>query len=266
MPNRILKDSICTSPNIDALSRDAEVFFYRLLVQCDDFGRMDARPAILRAKCYPLQIDTVTQESVKGWLAELVRAELVVTYTVDGGDYLQFRTWERHQQIRAKRSKYPDMIASDSNGNQDVKSSDINCNQVQANVPVIQSNPIQLEPVASNEQQLSSSSDAGDSAKRYRHVCDLIENNGFGMLTILMADQVHDMLDEYPDEWIDHAFEVAVKANKRRLDYVLGTLANIRRDGIRDKSKAATNGRVSDSDRHVANAWEVLFAQSAGVQ
>ena len=52
MPNRILKDSICTSPNIDALSLEAETFFYRLLVQCDDYGRMDARPAILRARCY----------------------------------------------------------------------------------------------------------------------------------------------------------------------------------------------------------------------
>lgn len=134
MPNRILKDSICTSPNIDTLSREAEVFFYRLLVQCDDYGRMDARPAILRAKCYPLQVDTVSQDDVRAWLAELVRADLVVTYSADGGAYLQMRTWERHQQIRAKRSKYPDMQASD-----------INCDQVLANVPVIQSNPIQVE-------------------------------------------------------------------------------------------------------------------------
>ena len=51
MPNRILKDSICTSPNIDRVDRDAEVFFYRLIVRCDDFGRMDARLPILRAKC-----------------------------------------------------------------------------------------------------------------------------------------------------------------------------------------------------------------------
>lgn len=134
MPNRILKDSICTSPNIDSLSRDAEVFFYRLLVQCDDFGRMDARAPILRAKCYPLQVDTVTQDDVKRWLSELVQANLVVLYRVDGGDFLQMRTWERHQQIRAKRSKYPDMIADD-----------INCNHMLADAPVIQSNPIQSE-------------------------------------------------------------------------------------------------------------------------
>jgi hypothetical protein len=133
MPNRILKDSICTSPNIDALSREAEVFFYRLLVQCDDYGRMDARPAILRAKCYPLQVDAVSQDDIKRWFAELVRAKLIIPYQADGGDYLQMRTWERHQQIRAKRSKYPDM-----------KSSDINCNQMQSNVPVFE-NPIQSE-------------------------------------------------------------------------------------------------------------------------
>jgi hypothetical protein len=135
MPNRIMKDSICTSPNIDQLSRDAEVFFYRLIVQCDDFGRMDARLPILRAKCYPLQIDRVSQDDIRAWLAELANACLVTLYTVDGADYLQMRTWDRHQQIRAKRSKYPDM-----------QSSDINCNQVISDAPVIQSNPITNVP------------------------------------------------------------------------------------------------------------------------
>ena len=35
MPNRILKDSICTSETIEGLTDAEEVFFYRLLVQCD---------------------------------------------------------------------------------------------------------------------------------------------------------------------------------------------------------------------------------------
>lgn len=142
MPNRILKDSICTSPTIDVLSRDAEVFFYRLIVQCDDYGRMDARLPILRAKCYPLQIDKVTERSIDKWLKELVDAALVTLYVVDGQTYLQMATWDRHQQVRAKRSKYPDMIASD-----------INCNQVTAYVPVIQSNPIQSESESESESE-----------------------------------------------------------------------------------------------------------------
>lgn len=113
MPNRILKDSICTSPNIDQLSRNAEVFFYRLIVQCDDFGRMDARRAILRAKCYPLQIERVSESDITLWLLELEHAKLVTIYTVDDQDYLQMRTWDKHQQVRAKRSKYPSLPDDD---------------------------------------------------------------------------------------------------------------------------------------------------------
>lgn len=117
MPNRIIKESICTSENIDRLTRDAEVFFYRLLVQCDDFGRMDARRAILRARCYPLQLDRVTEAQIGAWLAELQAAELVMLYHVGAGEYLHIQTWEKHQQVRAKRSKYPAPPTRDSIGN-----------------------------------------------------------------------------------------------------------------------------------------------------
>ena len=134
MPNRILKDSICTSPNIDRLDRDAEVFFYRLIVQCDDFGRMDARLPILRAKCYPLQIDKVSEDDIASWLHELETAKLVTVYTIDDQDYLQMRTWDRHQQVRAKRSKYPSLQDNDSNGNHLI-ADDSTCLR----------NPIQLE-------------------------------------------------------------------------------------------------------------------------
>lgn len=134
MPNRILKDSICTSPNIDQLGRDAEVFFYRLIVHCDDFGRMDARLPILRAKCYPLQIGTVSEDDIASWLDELEAAKLVTVYTVEDQDYLQMRTWDKHQQIRAKRSKYPSLQDSDSNGNHLI-ADDSNCprNPIQSN-------------------------------------------------------------------------------------------------------------------------------------
>lgn len=132
MPNRILKDSVCTSPTIDALGREAELFFYRLIVQCDDFGRMDARPAMLRARCYPLRLDSVSDHAIAGWLKELVEVGLVWTYRADGGQYLQVTKWTKHQQIRAKRSKFPQPAAngdkppsSDINGYQ-VPSADIN--------------------------------------------------------------------------------------------------------------------------------------------
>ena len=55
MSNRILKESICASENIDGLSAFQETFFYRLIVNCDDYGRMDARAKILAARLFPLK-------------------------------------------------------------------------------------------------------------------------------------------------------------------------------------------------------------------
>ncbi len=107
VPNRILKESICTSDTINGMSDAEEVFFYRLLVKCDDYGRLDARPAILRAWLYPLRLERVPEAMIKRRLAALVRHGLIWLYTVGGKRYLQVVTWARHQQVRAARSKYP---------------------------------------------------------------------------------------------------------------------------------------------------------------
>jgi hypothetical protein len=129
LPNRIIKESICTSDSIDGLSWFEECFFYRLIVNCDDYGRMDARPAILRARLFPLK--SVTDKQIEAALQSLRTAAMIDLYVVDGRSYLQLRTWERHQQIRAKKSKYP---APDEACNQMI-SDDIKCSR----------NPIQSE-------------------------------------------------------------------------------------------------------------------------
>lgn len=108
MPNRIIKESVCLSDDINKLTPEEEIFFYRLITQVDDYGRLDARPQVLRAKCFPLRVDIVSVQMVQVWLKNLVAAELVKLYDVDGKIYLQLTTWERHQRIRAKVSKYPD--------------------------------------------------------------------------------------------------------------------------------------------------------------
>lgn len=143
MPNRILKESICTSDSIDMLSWFEEALFYRLIVNCDDFGRFDGRAAVIKSRLFPLK-DGVTVKAVEAALNKLVIAGLVVLYVFEDKPYLHLPTWDKHQQIRAKRSKYP----APEDG---VISHDIKCNQEIAYVPVIQSesnpnpnpNPIQ---------------------------------------------------------------------------------------------------------------------------
>ena len=105
MPNRILKESICTSDEIETLSAFQETFFYRLIVNCDDYGRMDARPKILASKLFPLK--DIRAAQIEDALRALTSAELVILYEVDGKPFLQMKTWDRHQQVRAKKSKYP---------------------------------------------------------------------------------------------------------------------------------------------------------------
>lgn len=139
MPNRIIKESICTSEEIDILTPEQEVFFYRLMVVVDDFGLMDARLSILKAKCYPLK--SIEINSIQLNLARLQDVGLVNLYQVDGKPYLSIAKWADHQQIRAKRAKYP---MPDSG-------SEINCNQLKSNAPVIQSNPNPIQnPIQSN--------------------------------------------------------------------------------------------------------------------
>lgn len=130
MPNRLLKESICESEEIDRLTWFQEVLFYRLIVKCDDYGILDARPKILKAKLFPLK--DVAESHLTSALNALSTAGLVRLYESEGRPYLQLITWHVHQQIRAKKSKYP--------------TPDINCNQMISNDIKCSRNPIQSNP------------------------------------------------------------------------------------------------------------------------
>jgi hypothetical protein len=106
MPNRILKESICTNDQIDELTPFQETLFYRLIVKVDDFGRYDGRPKILKAALFPLK-DNVKAADVKNAVDALAAAGLVRLYTVDGDPFVELTGWDRNQTIRAKKSKFP---------------------------------------------------------------------------------------------------------------------------------------------------------------
>ena len=133
MPNRILKESICTSDSIDRLGWFDEVLFYRLIVNCDDYGRFDGRPAIIKNRLFPLK-ENLTAKTVAGAIEKLASAGLVTLYVFEGKPYLYLPTWNHHQSVRAKFSKYP----APEDGCERVKSSASKCNQMNANVPVFE--------------------------------------------------------------------------------------------------------------------------------
>ena len=77
--------------------------FYRLLVVCDDYGYCDARPAILKAQCFPLK-ESVTLPMIERWLQALAGKGLIARYAKDSKPYLAVSKWE--QRVRS-RQKFP---------------------------------------------------------------------------------------------------------------------------------------------------------------
>lgn len=139
MPNRIIKESICTSEDIAGLSMGAEILFYHLMVKVDDFGVYFGNEQIIKNTCFPLKSSEIKVKQVESWLNELVKSGLLFAYVAeDGKKYVQFTKWAKHQQIRAKKSKYPLF--------------DSTCNQLLADDCNSCRNPIQYE-IQSNTAQ-----------------------------------------------------------------------------------------------------------------
>lgn len=123
MPDRMIRASICTSDTLNELSDFEERFWHRLIVNCDDFGRFDARPAVLKAALFPL-MDGRTKKDMAEALDKLASLGLVELYEVGGKPFLHVVTWSKYQRTRAAKSKFPEP--------------DNACCQLTSNVPVIE--------------------------------------------------------------------------------------------------------------------------------
>ena len=137
MPNRIIRESICTSDSVDKLSWFEEVLFYRLIVNCDDFGRFDGRAAVVKNRLFPLK-ENLTLKTVENALHGLASAGLIALYVFEGKRFLYLPTWGKYQTQRAKVSKFP----SPDDGKQ---ADEIICKQMHADVHVFENRESRIE-------------------------------------------------------------------------------------------------------------------------
>lgn len=114
MPNRILyEEQITMSERLAMVGAHEERLYLRLMTQADDFGRFHARPAIVRARCFPLATQDIDLEDVQTWIERLSSAGLIRLYNVNGQPYLEITEWT--QRCRAQKSRYPDPPAGTEN-------------------------------------------------------------------------------------------------------------------------------------------------------
>ena len=98
----------------------------------------------------------------------LASSGMINLYQVDGEPYFYFPTWEKHQTVRATKSKFPEPQASEQ-----VQATASRCKQAQADVPVIQSYSYsESESIIENDNAvlLTQNSSAGPGRADYQNV------------------------------------------------------------------------------------------------
>lgn len=106
MPNRIIKESIRTSKNINDLNDFNFRLWLYLITYVDDFGCGSADPELLRCFVFPRR-KGVTEKNIAEGLHALACKGLVRLYEVDGEPYFCFPNWSDHQRIQSKKRKFP---------------------------------------------------------------------------------------------------------------------------------------------------------------
>jgi hypothetical protein len=102
MPNRILRPWL-DSEAVNSLSAEGEVFFVRLIMCVDDFGRFYGSPQLLKSYLYPLKNMRVSD--ISRLIAACVKAGVIADYEHDGKRYLQIIKFK--QRLRKQKSIFP---------------------------------------------------------------------------------------------------------------------------------------------------------------
>jgi hypothetical protein len=95
---RQFKPAFFTDDKVGRLSRDARLFFFGVLSEADDEGRLVDAPKRLAGVIYPFDED-VTPKKVTRWIDELVEQQMVLRYTHEGGSFLYVRKFKAHQKM-----------------------------------------------------------------------------------------------------------------------------------------------------------------------
>ena len=106
MPDRLIRESWCASETIDRLTPFEETVFARMIVNCDDFGRMDGRSSVVCSRLFVTR-RSIREKTVMAAVRRLEEEGLILCYEVEGRPYIQMQGWGKHQRIRNQRSKFP---------------------------------------------------------------------------------------------------------------------------------------------------------------
>src|SRR5262245_37717596 len=113
---RQIKPVFFIDDDLALCSRDARFFFIGLWVLADRAGRLEDRPARMKAQIFPDDSD-ITVAEIEVYLDQLTSRHFIVRYIANRKRLIQIRSFEKHQHCHVKEpsSDLPPPEAPDEN-------------------------------------------------------------------------------------------------------------------------------------------------------
>ena len=179
---RMLSKVISISEKVNTLPDCFDMLLFTWMIpHTDDFGRLVGSPAKIKALVVPMLDKTV--KNIEESLTRLGENGLITWYEVDGEKIVQIDNFEKHQQGLHKRtrSKFPDI--PETSGKITKNPSEQNRTELKRT----EEKGIELEQI----------SGSGEQFNPYK----IFEQEGFGMISPLLKDQIDDLVTTYGETW-----------------------------------------------------------------
>lgn len=102
---RTVKPEFWTSEQVMDCSPITRLMFIGMWNYADDHGRIPLSPKSIKAQVFPS--DDITSETIRGMIDELSANGLVISYAVEGKDYLLITGWHHQKIDKPQKPKYP---------------------------------------------------------------------------------------------------------------------------------------------------------------
>lgn len=109
MPDRMLREGLIASQRWAGLKLHVQNLFVRLILAADDYGTFPANPALIRSRCYPLELDRAREADLPRWLEELEHAGLIRFHWHRDDRYLTLERFGQAERMKHPRARYPQL-------------------------------------------------------------------------------------------------------------------------------------------------------------
>lgn len=229
---RMINNKIASDKRINDLADDTSRLAFTWLVTFADVeGRTHGDPAMVRSLIFPRR-DDVTVKQMSAYIQQWADLGLVIWYEAAGDLWIQFPAFLKNQPgLRPERETPseipapPDFIPEEGAEADGVMPD--GCRSVDGVMPEqIPVNLTELNRTLTEQNRTTTESKNAAVAA----VASAYEKN-IGLITPMIADELKDLLDTYPELWITDAIGIAVLSEKRNLRYVNGILKKWQTEG-----------------------------------